>query len=82
MIHRFLNMAVMIIVLLPALLLPGVPRAADEEPGAGRNDTLLMFVGEDLEVLSIASKRQQSAWQAPAVANVITHEEMAEEGIH
>ncbi|MEW6077229.1 MAG: TonB-dependent receptor plug domain-containing protein [Thermodesulfobacteriota bacterium] len=81
MIHRFLNMAVMILVLLPALLLPGVPRAADEEPGAGRNDTLLMFVGEDLEVLSIASKRQQSAWQAPAVANVITREEMAEKGI-
>lgn len=45
------------------------------------NDTLLMFVGEDLEVLSIASRRQESAWQAPAVAHVITREEMKERGI-
>jgi outer membrane cobalamin receptor len=45
------------------------------------NDTLLMFVGEDLEVLSIASRRQESAWQAPAVADVITREEIRERGI-
>ena len=35
-------------------------------------DTMLMFVGEDLEVLSIASRREESARQAPAVASVIT----------
>ena len=40
-----------------------------------------MFVGEDLDVLSIASRRQESAWQAPAVAHVITREEMKERGI-
>jgi outer membrane receptor protein involved in Fe transport len=40
-----------------------------------------MFVGEDLEVLSIASRRQESARQAPAVAHVITREEIKERGI-
>lgn len=40
------------------------------------SDTLLMFVGEDLEVLSIASGRQEAAWSAPAVAHVITRADM------
>jgi outer membrane cobalamin receptor len=44
-------------------------------PAAG-SDTLLMFVGEDLEVLSIASRRQEAAWSAPAVAHVITRSDM------
>ncbi|MHB8773160.1 MAG: TonB-dependent receptor plug domain-containing protein [Syntrophales bacterium] len=64
------------------LILPaGQVRAAEREPSAGRNDTLLMFVGEELDVLSIASRRQESAWQAPAVAHVITREEIRERGI-
>jgi outer membrane receptor for ferrienterochelin and colicin len=54
---------------------------ARKSEGSARNDTLLMFVGEDLEVLSIASRRQESAWQAPAVAHVITREEMKDRGI-
>ncbi len=63
-------------------LLPAGPlRAESKEPSAGRNDTLLMFVGEDLDVLSIASRRQESASQAPAVAHVITREEIRERGI-
>ena len=41
---------------------------------ADSDDTMLMFVGEDLNVLSIASRREESARQAPAVANVITRE--------
>jgi len=36
------------------------------------SDTMLMFVGEDLEVLSIASRREEAAWKAPAIADVIT----------
>jgi outer membrane receptor protein involved in Fe transport len=40
-----------------------------------------MFVGEDLEVLSIASRRQESAWQAPAVAQVVNRKELEERGI-
>lgn len=52
------------------------------ETGApGEEDTWLMFVGEDLEVLTIASRRQESAWQAPAVAQVITRGEIQERGI-
>ncbi len=45
-----------------------------------RNDTLLMFVGEDLNILSIASRRQESASQAPAVARVVTRKEIRERG--
>ena len=56
--------------------------AADYAMLTGRDDTLLMFVGEDLNVLSIASRRQESAWQAPAVANVVTRKEIRERGAH
>ncbi len=40
-----------------------------------------MFVGEDLEVLSIASRRQESAARAPAVAQVVTRQQLQERGI-
>ena len=55
--------------------------AGSKGPSSGHDDTMLMFVGEDLEVLSIASRRQESAWQAPAVAQVVTREELKERGI-
>ena len=74
--HRTITALVILFFLAPA----GELRADGREP-AGRNDTLLMFVGEDLDVLSIASRRQESAWQAPAVAHVITQEEIRERGI-
>jgi len=45
------------------------------------NDTVLMFVGEDIEVLSIASRREEGAWQAPAVARVITRKDLWEQGV-
>ena len=57
--------------------LPGFPNAHATEP----EDTMLMFVGEDLEVLSIASRREESARQAPAVANVITKEMIETRGM-
>lgn len=44
--------------------------------GAQASDTMLMFVGEDLDVLSIASRREEAAWSAPAIADVITKEEI------
>ena len=82
MIHKFLNISFILTVAILVFFLPAGPlRAESKEPSAGRNDTLLMFVGEDLEVLSIASRRQESAWQAPAVAHVITREEIRERGI-
>ena len=55
--------------------------AGDQAQSPGQDDTMLMFVGEDVETLSIASKRDESAWQAPAVAQVITREELKEKGI-
>jgi outer membrane cobalamin receptor len=78
--HRFFNIPYITLVLLLFLVPSGSLRAESKEP-TERNGTLLMFVGEDLNVLSIASKRQESAWQAPAVAHVITREEMKERGI-
>ena len=44
------------------------------------NDTMLMFVGEDLEVLSIATRREESASQVPAIAHVITRRQIREQG--
>ena len=55
--------------------------AGTEDGIAVQDDTMLLFVGEDLEVLSIASRREESAWQAPAVAYVITREELEEKGV-
>ena len=55
--------------------------AGSEGPSSKHDDTMLMFVGEDLEVLSIASRRQESAWQAPAIAQVVTREELEKRGI-
>jgi outer membrane receptor protein involved in Fe transport len=63
---RFLTRSLVIWVICVAL--PGAARADDPA------DTMLMFVGENLEVLSIASRREESARQAPAVARVITRE--------
>ena len=54
---------------------------AAEEGNAKKSDTLLMFVGEDIDVLSIASRREENAWQAPAVATVVTREEIWERGV-
>ncbi len=79
--HRFVNTLLIIAVILLTLLAPGQLRAREPDPGGRQNDTMLMFVGEDLEVLSIASRRRQSAWQAPAVARVITREDIHEKGI-
>ena len=59
---------------------PGMLSAGDAAPSSATDETMLMFVGEDLEVLSIASRRQESAWQAPAVAQVVTRQEMRESG--
>ena len=57
-----------VVILTVGLVFPWFAQAAEPE------DTMLMFVGEELDVLSIASRREESARQAPAVANVITRE--------
>jgi len=44
-------------------------------------DTSLLFVGEDLSVLTIASRRAEPAEQAPAVAQVITKEDLERNGV-
>jgi len=57
-----------------------VTPAAGNDFVLGEEDTMLMFVGENLEILSIASRREESAWQAPAVAQVVTRKEFRERG--
>ncbi len=44
-------------------------------------DTSLLFVGEDLSVLTIASRRAESPAQAPAVAQVITQKDLEHYGV-
>jgi hypothetical protein len=57
-----------------------IPLRADEETPPVREKTMLMFVGEEIEVLSIASRREESAWQAPAIARVLTQKELRDRG--
>lgn len=51
--------------------------------GAQADDSLtsLMFVGEDVSVLTSASRRAESPADAPAIAEVYTHTELKELGI-
>jgi outer membrane receptor for ferrienterochelin and colicin len=64
------------------LIMVSVTRAGmDSQTGPAREETLLMFVGEDLEVLSLATRREESAWQAPAIAHVITRKQILEQGL-
>ena len=42
---------------------------------AWASNTMLMFVGEDIEMLSIASRKEEAAWSAPAIVDVITRQE-------
>ena len=58
-----------------------LPSHGQEVAGSPGNDTLLMFVGEKIDALTLATRREESAWQAPAVAQVITREQMREKGI-
>ncbi len=62
-----------------AVLAPPVDAAASATASA-MDDTILMFVGEDLDVLTIASRREESASRAPAVAKVVTRKEFRERG--
>ena len=67
-------------VFMPILLLLSAVSAMGSESDS-REATMLMFVGEDIEVLSIASRREESAWAAPAIARVLTRRELRERGL-
>ena len=59
------------------ILFAGICFAAVPLPAS---DTMLIFVGEDLELLSLASRREEAAWNAPAIADVITREDIDNSG--
>ncbi len=64
-----------------SLVLPGESgRLGAQTPAPVADDTMLMFVGLDLDVLTIASRREESASQAPAIAEVITRDEVKKSG--
>lgn len=63
----------MIIMVLGADSLAESLNVAVSDPG-------VLFVGEELEMLSIASKREESAWEAPAVASVIMKHDIDTKG--
>ncbi len=44
------------------------------------DDTMLIFVGENLEMLTIASRREEAAWVAPAIADVISRTDIEQQG--
>jgi outer membrane cobalamin receptor len=71
-------------VFLVALVFPGMIglscAAATEKRAFELEQTMLMFVGEELGVLTIASRREESALQAPAIAQVVTRREIREQG--
>ena len=83
MIHRHSKIYSLLLFVVVVFILTAMSDTYAVEGGSStkKNDTLLMFVGEDIDVLSIASRREESAWQAPAVATVITREEIWEKGI-
>ncbi len=62
------------------LFWPTSRAGAESTASFAGEETRLRFVGEDIDVQSIASRREESAWQAPAVARVITREELFEHG--
>ncbi len=74
MIRSYLYISIQIICFAALLM----PQSVQSAPGP--DDTMLMFVGEDLDMLTIASRREESASQAPAVARVISREEFKTDG--
>jgi len=67
MILWFYRLCVLIMVTIMSYMWPCHADAYDT------GNTMLMFVGEDLAILSIASGREEGAWQAPAVVSVIEY---------
>jgi outer membrane cobalamin receptor len=63
-----------------ALINVSVSYAIESAAEETSEDTMLMFVGEDLEVLSIASRREESARQAPAVARSVNNRTIRDRG--
>ena len=67
-------------VLISVALMAFLVGAARGESWEQTDSTRLMFVGEDLSVLSIASKREERVREAPALASVITRSERVRYG--
>src|SRR6056297_2040839 len=55
--------------------------ALEKKQALKKDDTMLLFVGEQVDILSIASRREESASKAPAVAQVISRDDFQEHGL-
>ncbi len=67
-------------IIISSLLLVALPMSVRAAVN-NRSKTMLMFVGEDLGVITIASRRAENAFSAPAVAETLSHEELQRRGI-
>jgi len=67
------GLLIVLVILVPWIILTG-------PPGVFASQTMLMFVGEDLDVLTIASKREEAAWSAPAIAGVMARNDIRRKG--
>jgi len=55
--------------------------ALEKKQALKKDDTMLLFVGEQVDILSIASRREESASKAPAVAQVISRDDFQDHGL-
>lgn len=73
----------LIFIMLIIIILPkGWIFASEKKEMFKKDDTMLLFVGEQVEVMSIASRREESASQAPAVAQVISRKFFQDHGLY
>jgi len=52
------------------LIVPGIVCANNKDK------TMLMFIGENLDILTIASGKEESSWNAPAIVSVIEYKDI------
>ncbi len=75
-----LTLALILLAMLVMILDHDPAAGQDQNRDLGGDGTMLLFMGEDIDLLSIASKREESAAQAPAVADVATRKEFIQQG--
>lgn len=57
-----------------------VPVCVHGEPASFTDTVPIFFIGENVDMLCIASKKEESAWDAPAIASVISRSDIREKG--
>lgn len=74
--NKKLSTSLIAIILLMNLCVLDICFSMAETNVSSSSDPGILFVGEEIEMLSIASKREESAWEAPAIARVISRQDI------